>query len=43
MSKTPKLPEGKLYINGEWRDAADGKTAPTFNPATEEEIMQQRR
>lgn len=36
----PKLPQGKLLINGVWRDASNGKTAPTFNPATEEEIMQ---
>ena len=39
MIKMPKLPEGKLLINGVWRDAGDGKTAATFNPATEEEIM----
>ena len=25
----------KLYIDGRWRDAADGKTRPTINPATE--------
>ena len=25
----------KLYINGQWRDSADGKTKPTINPATE--------
>ncbi len=38
--KTPQLPEGKLFINGKWCDSSDGRTAPTFNPATEEEIMQ---
>lgn len=40
MIKMPQLPKGKLYINGEWRDSRDGKTAATVNPATEEEIMQ---
>jgi aldehyde dehydrogenase (NAD+) len=29
---------GKLYINGEFRDAADGATFNTINPATEEVI-----
>ena len=37
---TPTLPKGQLFINGEWRDAADGATAPTYNPASELEIMQ---
>ncbi|ELA9204206.1 aldehyde dehydrogenase family protein [Vibrio alginolyticus] len=35
----PTLPKGQLFINGQWRDAADGATAPTFNPANELEIM----
>lgn len=35
----PKLPKGQLFINGKWRDAADGSVAPTFNPANEQEIM----
>jgi len=34
------LPKGLLFINGKWQESADGKTAPTFNPATEEEILQ---
>jgi acyl-CoA reductase-like NAD-dependent aldehyde dehydrogenase len=34
------LPAGQLCINGVWRDAVDGNTAPTVNPATEQEIMQ---
>ncbi len=28
----------QLFINGEWRDAADGRSLPVFNPATEREI-----
>jgi aldehyde dehydrogenase (NAD+) len=28
----------KLLINGEWRDAASGRTIPVINPATEEVI-----
>lgn len=31
---------GKLFINGEWRDAQDGSTKPTINPATESETTQ---
>ena len=26
----------QLFINGEWRDAAGGKTIEVVNPATEE-------
>ena len=28
----------QLFINNEWQDAQSGKTFPTFNPATAEEI-----
>jgi aldehyde dehydrogenase (NAD+) len=28
----------KLLIDGQWRDSAEGKTFPTYNPATEEPI-----
>lgn len=28
----------QLFINGQWCDAADGKTIPVFNPATGLEI-----
>lgn len=35
----PKLPRGKLFIDGEWRDAANGAKAETINPASEETIM----
>ncbi len=28
----------KLFINGQWRDGAEGKTLPIIDPATEEEI-----
>jgi aldehyde dehydrogenase (NAD+) len=30
----------QLLIGGEWRDAADGKTMPVVNPATEEVIAE---
>jgi aldehyde dehydrogenase (NAD+) len=33
-----KIGPTKLLINGEWQDAASGKTFPTINPATEEVI-----
>jgi aldehyde dehydrogenase (NAD+) len=38
MSRTYKGPT-KLLINNEWVDAVSGKTFPTFNPATGEEII----
>ena len=28
----------QLFINGQWRDGAEGKTLPIIDPATEEEI-----
>ena len=31
-------PDTRLFIHGQWRDAAEGKTLPVFNPATGEEI-----
>jgi acyl-CoA reductase-like NAD-dependent aldehyde dehydrogenase len=36
----PQIPDGRLFIGGARRDSSDGKTGPTFNPATEEEITQ---
>ena len=30
----------QLFINGEWRDAAGGKTIEVVNPATEEVIAE---
>ncbi len=30
----------QLFINGEWRDAASGRTLPVVNPATEETIAE---
>ncbi len=33
-----RLKPGRLYIGGEWRDAARGETFPTLNPATGEEL-----
>lgn len=37
-AKKISIAPGQLYINGQWRDASDGKTFPTVNPATEEVI-----
>jgi aldehyde dehydrogenase (NAD+) len=34
----PAVSDGRLFIDGDWRDAADGKTAPTINPADGREI-----
>ena len=28
----------RMFINGDWSDAADGETTPVINPATEETI-----
>jgi 1-pyrroline dehydrogenase len=30
----------RMFINGEWTDAADGQTAAVINPATEEQIAE---
>lgn len=35
-----QIAPGKLFIDGEWRDAQDGQTKPTINPATEEAITE---
>jgi aldehyde dehydrogenase (NAD+) len=35
---TPQVGATKLLINGRWKDAASGRTFPTVNPATGEEI-----
>ncbi|HWI21589.1 MAG TPA: aldehyde dehydrogenase family protein [Baekduia sp.] len=39
-NNAPKLPELRLFIDGEWRDASDGGTFTSVNPATEAEIGQ---
>src|SRR6478752_9085770 len=39
MSAT-MLGKKQLLINGDWRDASDGKTMPVVNPATEEVIAE---
>ena len=31
-------PNTQLFINGQWQDAADGRTLAVFNPATGKEI-----
>ena len=36
---TPEL-RGSLYINGEWCEAASGRTISVTNPATEETICE---
>ena len=33
-----KIGQTRLLINGEWQDAADGRTFETINPVTEEVI-----
>lgn len=38
VPKRKKIPEGKLLIGGQWCDASDGATMPTFDPTTEERI-----
>lgn len=39
MSKTaPRYPDTQLLINGEWRNAQNGRTIDVFNPATGEVI-----
>ena len=37
-SAEPKIDNTQCFIDGEWVDAASGKTFPTVNPATEEVI-----
>jgi acyl-CoA reductase-like NAD-dependent aldehyde dehydrogenase len=32
------VPEGQLFINGEWRASAGGRQIPVINPATEEVV-----
>lgn len=31
-------PDTRLFIDGQWQDAADGRTLPVFNPASGQEI-----
>ena len=38
LPKRKVIAPGQLLIDGKWRDAADGATAPTFDPTTEEVI-----
>lgn len=33
-----KIARGKLFINGQWRDAQDGATKPTYNPFNDEVV-----
>jgi len=40
MPATQKITPGRLYIGGQWTDAADAGTFTTVNPATEEPITQ---
>jgi aldehyde dehydrogenase (NAD+) len=40
MTRRFPVSDGKLFIDGDWRDAADGRTAPTVNPADGSEIAQ---
>ena len=34
----PNYPDIQLFIDGQWRHGAEGKTLPIIDPATEEEI-----
>ncbi|MGL4620492.1 MAG: aldehyde dehydrogenase family protein [Chroococcidiopsis sp.] len=34
----PPIKQAKLYINGQWRSASDGKTRPTISPISETAI-----
>ncbi len=38
--KPPKVRQTKILIEGKWRESLSGKTFPTLNPATGEEICQ---
>ncbi len=38
IDETMTYPNTQLFINGQWRDAADGRTLAVFNPATGREI-----
>ncbi len=35
---TTAIAPGRMFINGQWRDAADGRTLDVINPATEETL-----
>lgn len=35
---TPPIKQAKLYINGQWRSASNGKTRPTISPISETAI-----
>jgi aldehyde dehydrogenase (NAD+) len=37
---TPETLQGRLYINGEWQDAASGRTFTSYNPATGEPLAE---
>ena len=37
---SPTLTRKQLFINGEWRDSAGGRTIEVINPATEEVIAE---
>ncbi len=39
-SKTEAIEPGRLFIGGEWVDAASKKTFPTVNPATEQTLTE---
>ena len=32
--RDPKLLRSQCYVNGQWLDAADGRSTPVHNPAT---------
>ena len=40
MEPNVKINATKLLVNGQWINSASGKTFPTINPSTGEEIAQ---
>ncbi len=38
MTPAPTYPDTQLFIDGQWRDAADGRSLAVVNPATGQEI-----
>src|SRR5262249_51083653 len=38
--QAPRVKDQPLFIDGQWRPSASGKTFPTLNPATGETICQ---
>lgn len=37
---TPRIPPTQLFIDGQWRDASDGRSLPVFDPSSEKLIAE---